>query len=33
MQRLYFHLHECGETVTDEEGAEVEALPRPRYEP
>jgi hypothetical protein len=26
MRRLYFHLHECGETITDDEGAEVEGL-------
>lgn len=30
MQRLYFHLHECGEAVRDEEGAEVESLAEAR---
>jgi hypothetical protein len=30
MQRLFFHLHECGETVIDEEGAEVESLAEAR---
>ena len=30
MERLYFHLHECGETVIDDEGAEVESLAHAR---
>ena len=30
MQRLYFHLHECGEAIIDEEGAEVQSLSEAR---
>jgi hypothetical protein len=30
MQKLYFHLHECGETVIDEEGTEVDSLEEAR---
>jgi hypothetical protein len=27
MPKLFFHLHECGSVVVDEEGTEVENLP------
>jgi hypothetical protein len=30
MQKLFFHLHECGTIVADEEGAEVESLAKAR---
>jgi hypothetical protein len=26
MQKLFFHLHECGTTIVDDEGVEVESL-------
>jgi hypothetical protein len=26
MQKLFFHLHECGTVIIDEDGAEVESL-------
>ncbi len=30
MQKLFFHLHECGTVVIDEEGVEVESLENAR---
>jgi hypothetical protein len=30
MQRLFFHLHECGTVTVDEEGVEVESLAEAR---
>ena len=30
MQRMFFHLHECGDVVVDEEGVELEGLAEAR---
>jgi hypothetical protein len=30
MQKLFFHLHECGTVIADEEGIEVESLAEAR---